>query len=133
MNLETHFPPHRRLGAWPSVLRLSLASTRCVIRSAVSNVLAIVMLASVLIPPDTVLCLRPRNHCHLEVVVGASCSDQMEPQRPSRRLPDGCPKGSKDFRVSADSHRTDYTLFIVAPVRVRPLWSMTCTCEYRLW
>ena len=98
-----------------------------------SIMLAIVMLASVLIPPDTVLCLGPRNHWHLEVVVGASCSDQMEPQRPSRRLPDGCPKGSKDFRVSADSHRTDYTLFIVAPVRVRPLWSMTCTCEYRLW
>jgi len=87
------------------------------IRSAVSNVLALIMLASgALILPDTVLCLGPGNHCHLEVVVGASCNDQMEPHSAAPRLPDGCPKGSKDFRLRTDSHRTDYARLVAAPV-----------------
>jgi hypothetical protein len=87
------------------------------IRSAVSKVLALLMLAGgALIPPDTVLCLGPSNHCHLEVVVGAGCTGQIKPHSAAPRLPDGCPRGSKDFRLRVDSHRTNDARVIAAPV-----------------
>jgi hypothetical protein len=78
-------------------------------RNAVSNVVAFVILASgVLILPDNVLCLGPRNHCHLEVVVGTSCNNDLPGPHGSASEPsDGCPRGSKDFRLSVDSHRVD--------------------------
>jgi hypothetical protein len=87
------------------------------IRNAVSKVLALFMLAGgALIPPDTVFCLGPSNHCHLEVVVGTGCSGQSKTHSAAPRLPDGCPRGSKDFRLRIDSHRTNDARVIAAPV-----------------
>src|SRR6516162_8965065 len=86
-------------------------------RRAVSNVLAFAVLASgLLISPDTVLCLGPRNHCHLEMVIGTSCNNDMPgPHGSASHPPDGCPRGSKDFRLSVDAHRTDNSRLIAVP------------------
>jgi hypothetical protein len=86
-------------------------------RRVISNALALVMLTSgILISPDTVLCLGPHHHCHLEVVVGSSCNNDPPGARGSAPGPsDGCPRGSKDFRLSVDSHRIDNSRVLAAP------------------
>ncbi len=77
-----------------------------------AHTLVLVLLASGFgITPDTFLCLGPHNHCHLEVVIGTSCQNNPDDLRlrdhPAPKPADGCPRGSKDFRLSIDSHRTD--------------------------
>lgn len=113
-------PPNLRCQADPWSIHAKVSSVGWTIRSAVFNLLAFVMLASgVLIPLDIVLCLGPRNHCHLEVVVGGSCNNVLaERQGAAPRLPDGCPRGSKDFRLSIDSHRMENSRLIGAPAAI---------------
>jgi len=70
--------------------------------------------------PNTVLCLGPGSHCHLEILLGDGCSVQVPTRRPSApRLPDGCPRGSRDFRVSVDTHHTNDGP-VLAGVTIRP-------------
>lgn len=58
--------------------------------------------------PDTVLCLGPAGHSHIEIVVGASCAEPLPASRRSAPRPrDGCPRGSKDYRLGVDTHRND--------------------------
>ncbi len=79
------------------------------VRSLAVNALAtIILVGSALTAPGTVLCLGPGNHCHLEATAGANCSDDLPASRGAAPRPrDGCPSGSRDFRLSVDSHRTD--------------------------
>lgn len=80
----------------------------------------------VLLPVDgaittshSVLCLGPGNHCHLETIVGRSCDiHQMIPDRSLPRPRDGCPRGSKDFRLGVDTHRTGNTRAVAALAEV---------------
>ena len=90
---------------------------RRVSKSAVSYALAIlILIAGTAISPNSVLCLGPGNHCHLETIVGASCSDHVpvsDRATPSPR--DGCPKGSKDVRLGVDTHRTNKSPVATSP------------------
>ena len=81
------------------------------------SVLVFLVLASgLLILPDTVLCLGPHNHCHLELVVGASCNSELAERHRSTTGPaDRCPKGSRDFRLNVDSQRTNSSHSLTAP------------------
>ena len=88
------------------------------VRKPFSRVLvALVVLGAISIPPETVLCVGPGNHCHLEAVVGASCGEQ-EPRATNAAPRDHCPKGSKDIRVSFPARRSDKhftaTAFVMA-------------------
>ncbi len=75
---------------------------------AVNARATIMLVGSALTAPGTVLCLGPGNHCHLEAAAGANCNDNLLVSPASAPRPrDGCPKGSRDFRLSVDSHRTD--------------------------
>jgi hypothetical protein len=89
-------------------------------RSVACYVLAVLILVGeTVMTPDTVLCLGPGNHCHLETVVGASCNEQLPISDSSAPAPrDGCPKGSKDLRLGVDTHRNDNTFVaaVFAPV-----------------
>ncbi len=87
------------------------------VRSVICKMLAfLVLVGGTLNTPGTVLCVGPGNHCHLEVVVGASCNDDLLGLHGSApRARDGCPRGSKDFRLSVDSHRTDARPVIAVP------------------
>jgi hypothetical protein len=109
------------------------------VQSAVARLLALVMfVGSTLIAPGTVLCLGPGNHCHLEVTAGAECNSFVPGSEvPASGPRDGCPTGSKDFRISVDSHRTD-TMGVIAlatmpvliawcPVEISPLWRLSPT------
>jgi hypothetical protein len=88
-------------------------------RAVLSYVLAVIVLTgAAVITPDTVLCVAA-DHYHLELVVGASCNNFVPgltgPHSPGSQPKDGCPKGSKDFRLVVDSQRADNTRAIVAP------------------
>lgn len=79
-----------------------------VLRTALSYLLAaFLLLGGTVITPDTVLCVGPGNHCHLETAVGASCSEGPVADPSTPRPRDGCPKGSRDLRLSVDTHRSD--------------------------
>jgi hypothetical protein len=79
------------------------------LRTALAYLLAaFLLLGGIVITPGTVLCVGPGNHCHLETAVGASCSEEGPVSDPSTPRPrDGCPKGSRDLRLSVDTHRSD--------------------------
>jgi hypothetical protein len=80
----------------------------------ISQLLALVLLlGGTMTRPDTVLCLGPGNHYHFETVVGASCGEQA-PVSSSSVPRDGCPRGSKDFRLGVDSHRGENTSVVAA-------------------
>ena len=84
------------------------------VRTAFSYVLAALLLLGGA-EQGTVLCLGPSNHCHLETVVGASCSEQLPVSDSSAPSPrDGCPKGSKDLRLGVDTHRSNNTSVVAA-------------------
>jgi hypothetical protein len=88
-------------------------------RAVLSYVLVVIVLTgAAVITPDTVLCVAA-DHYHLELVVGASCNNFVPgltgPHSPGSQPKDGCPKGSKDFRLVVDSQRADNTRAIVAP------------------
>ena len=90
--------------------------------SVLSYVLAVIVLTgAAVITPDTVLCVAA-DHYHLELVVGASCNNFVPgltgPHSPGSQPKDGCPKGSKDFRLVVDSQRADNTRAIVAPAAI---------------
>ena len=69
---------------------------------------AALFISAVATTPDTVLCMGPGHHCHLETMLGAGCNDSLQdPGFSTHQLPDGCPKGSKDFRLSVVTHRSD--------------------------
>jgi hypothetical protein len=78
-------------------------------KNAASYLLAVFLLAgATAVRPDTVMCLGPGGHSHLETVVGESCNECLAvPDRPAPRPLDGCPRGSKDFRLGVDTHRND--------------------------
>jgi hypothetical protein len=91
-------------------------------RAVLSYVLAIIVLTgAAVITPDTVLCVGA-DHYHLELVVGVSCNNFVPgltgPHSPGSQPNDGCPKGSKDFRLVVDSQRADNTRAIVAPAAI---------------
>jgi hypothetical protein len=95
---ESRIRPNSGVGAF---------SMRGFICNRLSRVLAaLVVLGATTIPPDTVLCVGPGNHCHFETVVGAICGDQ-GPRSPSSVPRDGCPRGSKDIGVSFPAQRSD--------------------------
>jgi hypothetical protein len=88
-------------------------------RAVLSYVLAVIILTgAAVITPDTVLCVGPAGHYHLEIVVGTGCTRFVPgltgPKSPGSQPTDGCPKGSKDFRLSVDSQRADNTRATVA-------------------
>ena len=106
------------------MLMISKAKPAAVGRT-ISNLLAAVMFfGSAATIPNTVLCTGPGGHCHLETVAGESCDEQASPS-PARdsRPSDGCPKGSRDFRTSVDSHRSDNRSFVVTSSLIRALSS----------
>jgi hypothetical protein len=76
-----------------------------VFRASFSFVLAGLLLL-VGASPAVVICWGPGDHCHLETVVGSSCNEQISVSKSSAPR-DGCPKGSKDFKLHADTHRSD--------------------------
>jgi hypothetical protein len=91
-------------------------------RAVLSYILAVIVLTgAAVITPDTVLCVAA-DHYHLELVVGASCNNFVPgltgPHSPGSQPKDGCPKGSKDFRLVVDSQRADNTRAIVAPAAI---------------
>jgi hypothetical protein len=91
-------------------------------RAVLSYVLAVIVLTgAAVITLDTVLCVAA-DHYHLELVVGASCNNFVQgltgPHSPGSQPKDGCPKGSKDFRLVVDSQRADNTRAIVAPAAI---------------
>lgn len=101
---------------------------RAVQRVAVNALATIILVGSALTAPGTVLCLGPGNHCHLEATAGANCSDGLPASHGAAPRPhDGCPKGSRDFRLSVDSHRTD-AMHAVAPA-ASPLFVISCLVE----
>ena len=70
---------------------------------------AALLISAAATTPETVWCVGPGHHCHVETILGFSCNDQLsEHGIATPRLPDGCPKGSKDFRLSVDTHRSDH-------------------------
>lgn len=85
-----------------------------IIHTALSYGLALVtLLSGSIMTPEAVLCVGPGNHCHLETVVGTSCNSDVPAAHGSAPQPqDGCPRGSKDFRLTVDTHRTDNTCTI---------------------
>jgi hypothetical protein len=96
---------------------------RPVFRSAVLDLLAfLVVVVSTLDALGTVLCVGPGSHYHLEIVVGASCNDGPPASRGS--VPrDGCPSGSRDFRLAVDTHRSDHMCVMRAPAAMLLLHS----------
>jgi hypothetical protein len=91
-------------------------------RAILSYVLAVIVLTgAAVIRPDTVLCVGA-DHYHLEIVVGASCNNFVpgltRPHSTGSQPKDGCPKGSKDFRLAVDSQRADNTSAIVVPAAI---------------
>ncbi len=94
---------------------MALFSAKQTARSAAVNVLTmIILVGSALTAPGTVLCLGPGHHCHLEAAAGAICNNDLPGTHGLTPRPrDGCPKGSRDFRLSVDSHRTD-TMGVIA-------------------
>ena len=92
------------------------------VRSTVLDLLALlVLVGGTLNTPGTVLCVGPGNHYHLEVVVGASCNDALPAPRGLVPHPhDGCPSGSKDFRLGIDTHRSENSCVLKAPASA--LW-----------
>jgi hypothetical protein len=100
-----------RLGRLPWLRRVAMTRS---LRIAFTNApTALVLLAGA--AQNTVLCLGPGNHCHLETFVGASCGEQLPISDSSAPAPrDGCPKGSKDLRLGVDTHRSDNTSVIAA-------------------
>ena len=88
------------------------------VRTAFSYVLAAaLLLGGTAMAPDSVLCLGPGNHCHFETVVAASCSERV-PASSNSAPRDGCPRGSKDFRVGLDTHRCDNNFVATAFAQV---------------
>jgi hypothetical protein len=87
------------------------------VRSILLDLLALLIIVSgALNTPGTVLCVGPGNHYHLEVVVGAGCVDGLPASQGVMPRPrDGCPSGSKDFRLTVDTCRSDNTRVISAP------------------
>jgi hypothetical protein len=90
------------------------------VRNAFSLLLgALLLLSGTVITPDTVLCVGPGNHCHVETAVSASCSEEGPVSDPSTPRPrDGCPKGSRDLRLSVDTHRSDNAIGAAAFAQV---------------
>jgi hypothetical protein len=90
-------------------LRVRLFSMLRAVRTAFAYlVAAFLLLGGTLVTPDTVLCVGPGNHYHLETVLGASCSGPLSASDGSAPRPrDGCPQGSRDLRLSVDTHRSD--------------------------
>jgi hypothetical protein len=90
------------------------------IRSIFLVMLALlVLLVGALNTMGTLLCVGPGNHYHLEMVFGGGCGDGLPAsghQAPRPR--DGCPRGSKDYRLAVDSHRSDNTRLSRAPAAV---------------
>jgi len=80
-----------------------------VFRPVVSNLIAaLLLLTGSATTPDAVLCSGPGNHFHIETVLGTSCNARLQTRRASvPHLPDGCPEGSRDFRLNVDSHPSD--------------------------
>ncbi len=90
--------------------------SRAVTSTILDLVAFLVVVGGTLNTPGSVLCVGPGNHYHLEVVVGASCNDGLPVSRGLEPRPhDGCPSGSKDFRLTIDTHRSDNTRVIRAP------------------
>jgi hypothetical protein len=87
------------------------------IRSTFLVMLALlIFLFSALNTMGTVLCVGPGNHYHLEIVVGGGCGNGPPPSRhQAPRPPDGCPRGSKDYRLAVDTHPSDNPRVIEAP------------------
>lgn len=95
---------------------------------AVSALATIILVGSALTAPGTVLCLGPAHHCHLEAAAGANCNNNLLASPASAPRPrDGCPKGSRDFRLSVDSHRTDAMHAVAAAAS--PLFVISCLVE----
>ena len=70
-------------------------------------VAVIMLLTCTVIAPGAVLCSGPGSHFHVETVLGTSCNVRVQGGGTSTpRLPDGCPEGSRDFRLKLDSHRS---------------------------
>ncbi len=78
------------------------------IRSVLAYLIALVTLAAAVVAAARpVLCVGPDNHCHVEAIVAVTC--QSRSAGPHRSVPeDGCPQGSKDLRLTVDTHRTNY-------------------------
>jgi hypothetical protein len=90
------------------------------IRSTILVVLVLlVVLVGALNTMGTLLCVGPGNHYHLEMVIGGACGDGLPASRDRAPRPrDGCPRGSKDYRLAADTHRSDNTRLSRAPAAV---------------
>jgi hypothetical protein len=67
----------------------------------------------------TVLCVGMGNHYHLEMVIGGGCGDSVPASRRQALRPrDGCPSGSKDYRLAVDIHRSGNTCLSGTPAAV---------------
>lgn len=87
-----------------------------VVRDAILDLLALlVLIGGALNTQWGVLCVGPGNHYHLEVVIGASCNDSVPASHGLAHPRDGCPSGSKDFRLAVDTHRGHNTGATEAP------------------
>jgi len=105
-------------------------------KNAPSYLLAVFLLAGgTAIRPDTVQCLGPSGHSHLETIVGESCSKRLPVSDTSApRLRDGCPRGSKDFRLGVDARRSDTrsAVALLGSVPIAPAANATLViCSWR--